>query len=435
MKKIYFLAVLLLEITFSAYPQGNVGIGTNTPSSSAKLDIDVSSDATKSGLLIPRVALTSTTDATTIPTPATSLLVFNTATAGSAPNNVTPGYYYNAGTSASPNWVRMITKADNGWTVANTANTPAGKTDNQYVTGNVGIGDFSASSPLQTLDVQGRINIANGVIQKGGTAITGTSDLGLYSRVNGSWMRYVTNAASHVWFTDDGIGTTTKMHLNNAGYLQLPTTLNGTGNRPVFADATGVLNVNGKLRYTSIHDCFVGTYVSCSNCDKFVWFSKPGGYEADDNADSPTSRKNMWMAPYSGRIVAIYLGVGPNSSNGGDEISKGRFIFRKGSTLSEAGTPYYTNMTNSGSASYTNTSNWQGGYFTTLAGSPTYTLTSPNRGRFSLNENQSLAWYDNNSSVFTFTKGDILAIGVSGEYIEDNSYYMTVIWEYNVDDY
>ncbi len=154
MKKIYILSVLLLEITFSAYPQGNVGIGTNTPSSSAKLDIDVSSDATKSGLLIPRVALTSTTDATTIPTPATSLLVYNTAPAGSAPNNVTPGYYYNAGTSASPNWVRMITKADNGWTVANTANTPAGKTDNQYVTGKVGIGDYSATNPTMQLEVK-----------------------------------------------------------------------------------------------------------------------------------------------------------------------------------------------------------------------------------------------------------------------------------------
>lgn len=53
---------------------GRVGIGTPTPDTSALLDI---SDAHK-GVLIPRVALTSTTDATTIPLPANSLLVYCT---------------------------------------------------------------------------------------------------------------------------------------------------------------------------------------------------------------------------------------------------------------------------------------------------------------------------------------------------------------------
>lgn len=46
------------------------------------------------------------------------------------------------------------------------------------VQGNVGIG---TATPTQTLDVNGRINVTNGVIQKGGAAITNTSDLGLYS--------------------------------------------------------------------------------------------------------------------------------------------------------------------------------------------------------------------------------------------------------------
>ena len=45
-------------------------------------------------MLIPRVSLLSATDVTTIATPATSLLVYNIATAGTAPNNVTPGFYY-----------------------------------------------------------------------------------------------------------------------------------------------------------------------------------------------------------------------------------------------------------------------------------------------------------------------------------------------------
>lgn len=57
------------------------------------------------GLLIPNVALTGTTDATTITTPAVSLLVYNTATI----IDVTPGYYYNSGTTGLPIWTRFVT--------------------------------------------------------------------------------------------------------------------------------------------------------------------------------------------------------------------------------------------------------------------------------------------------------------------------------------
>ncbi|MDY0135371.1 MAG: hypothetical protein RBS14_06775, partial [Atribacterota bacterium] len=53
------------------------------------------------GLLIPRVALTSTSSASPITSPATSLLIYNTATAG----DVTPGYYYWNGSA----WVRFAT--------------------------------------------------------------------------------------------------------------------------------------------------------------------------------------------------------------------------------------------------------------------------------------------------------------------------------------
>ena len=54
-------------------------------------------------MLIPRVDLTSVTDGTTIPNPATSLLVYNTNV--DLPWGV--GYYYNAGTPAEPRWVSL----------------------------------------------------------------------------------------------------------------------------------------------------------------------------------------------------------------------------------------------------------------------------------------------------------------------------------------
>jgi hypothetical protein len=75
------LIVLISQLSFS-----QVGIGTATPSASSALEIKSSN----SGLLIPRVALISTTDTSTIISPATSLLVYNLSTS----NDVAPGFYY-----------------------------------------------------------------------------------------------------------------------------------------------------------------------------------------------------------------------------------------------------------------------------------------------------------------------------------------------------
>jgi len=77
----------------------SVGIGTNAPDASARLEVS----STNQGVLIPRVSLASVTDATTIPNPATSLLVYNTN--ATLPWGV--GYYYNAGTPAAPRWVSL----------------------------------------------------------------------------------------------------------------------------------------------------------------------------------------------------------------------------------------------------------------------------------------------------------------------------------------
>ncbi|MFN8281893.1 MAG: hypothetical protein U0U67_01675 [Chitinophagales bacterium] len=162
MKKIVTLiACMLIVLIKTIHAQNNVGVGTNTPDASAKIDITSSNK----GLLIPRIALTGINDAVTIPSPATSLLVYNTTTAGIAPNNVTPGFYYNSGTSASPVWTRLASGNNSiDWLLANTTSAAATSTDNQYVTGNVGVGDFSASTPSDKLHVKGNIRVDNGKI-------------------------------------------------------------------------------------------------------------------------------------------------------------------------------------------------------------------------------------------------------------------------------
>ena len=89
----------LFFLVFVTNSFAQVGIGTTTPLASSALDVT----ATNKGLLVPRVALTGSTDTATIASPATSLLVYNTASAGTSPNTVSPGYYYFNGTQ----WERL----------------------------------------------------------------------------------------------------------------------------------------------------------------------------------------------------------------------------------------------------------------------------------------------------------------------------------------
>lgn len=93
-----FVFLLLWGVTICSMAQ-NVGIGTSSPNASAALDIS----AGNKGLLPPRVTLTGINDSTTILSPATGLLVYNTINTGVPPNNVEPGYYYYTGTG----WLRL----------------------------------------------------------------------------------------------------------------------------------------------------------------------------------------------------------------------------------------------------------------------------------------------------------------------------------------
>jgi uncharacterized protein (TIGR02145 family) len=101
MKKQLFLTVVLcLILQVTSFGQ-SIKLNNQDDLGSAMLEVSSPSK----GILIPNVALTGTTDATTIASPAVSLLVYNTATVG----NIIPGYYYNSGTAISPVWSRLST--------------------------------------------------------------------------------------------------------------------------------------------------------------------------------------------------------------------------------------------------------------------------------------------------------------------------------------
>jgi uncharacterized protein (TIGR02145 family) len=99
-KQLFLTAVLCLMLQVTIVAQ-SIKLNNQNDAGSAMLEVN----STSKGILIPNVALTGITDATTIASPAASLLVYNTATV----SDVEPGYYYNSGTAVSPVWSRLST--------------------------------------------------------------------------------------------------------------------------------------------------------------------------------------------------------------------------------------------------------------------------------------------------------------------------------------
>ena len=102
MKHLFSLICIVLLACLASSASAQTGIGTTNPDASARLDVSSSNK----GMLIPRVALSGSTDTATVPNPATSLLVYNTNTAG----DVTPGFY----TWTGAQWERFLVIAQSG---------------------------------------------------------------------------------------------------------------------------------------------------------------------------------------------------------------------------------------------------------------------------------------------------------------------------------
>jgi hypothetical protein len=94
------ISAILLGFTFQISAQVSINADNSLPDPSAGLDVNF----TNKGFLPPRIALSSTNMATPVVSSAAGLLVYNTATAGTPPDNVVAGYYYWDGTK----WVSLV---------------------------------------------------------------------------------------------------------------------------------------------------------------------------------------------------------------------------------------------------------------------------------------------------------------------------------------
>lgn len=171
MKKTVFL-FSALSLSLSGWGQ-NVGINNTgaNPNASAMLDVV----STNKGVLVPRVALTATNAAGPITAPATSLLVYNTATAGAGSTAVTPGFYYWNGSA----WIRFSEEGTD-WKITGNDNATSGT--NFLGTTNAQALDFRTNNSI-------RFRVANGdqvyAINNGTSAApfyswNGDTDMGIY---------------------------------------------------------------------------------------------------------------------------------------------------------------------------------------------------------------------------------------------------------------
>jgi hypothetical protein len=224
-----------------------VKVGNNPSSINVNAILEL--ETTNRGLLLPRVALSSTINASPLSANVVGMSVYNTANAGTGNTAVSPGFYFNNGSQ----WVRIADASNlqNIYTVdgtltgnrtvsqgSNTLNyTGTGVTT--FNAGNVGIG---TTSPSQRLDVRGNItNRGRYIINStdGNTAgfITTTNELLTENGINITCNR---GQGKIVFNIDDGSGISTeRMRLLWNGNIGIGTNL-----------PTQALDVAGNVKFS-----------------------------------------------------------------------------------------------------------------------------------------------------------------------------------------
>lgn len=222
------LILFTIFCLFSTQFFAQVGIGTNTPHSSAKLEVS----STTQGFLPPRVSLTATNAATPVTSPETGLLVYNIATASSSATAVTPGYYYWSGLTG---WVRLIVPTDNAANVTGTVAVTNGGTGATTLTGILkGNGSSAFTTALAGTDYQAALT----------NPVTGTGTSNYLPKFNGSTT--VENSQIFDNSTSVGIGVNTpnasaKLEINSTTQGFLPPRMNNTAIDAISSPARGLI--------------------------------------------------------------------------------------------------------------------------------------------------------------------------------------------------
>ncbi len=294
--------VLNLSITFcflsgvksKAQNIGINGTGANAHAS-ALLDIDDAGTNTK-GILIPRISLTAINVATPVTSPATSLLVYNTVSASTGTNAVSPGYYYWDGVK----WVRFAYNASgnsaNDWNTLGNLGTNSsthflGTVDNQdlvfrannseimrvLANGRVGIGLIN---PSQNLEVINHIGIRSFnpflYFNSTFTTIPGDASIGIRSAGEVVLRSNITNTLMPDWEVKYGTGT--YLNPNDFFYVGRRATSTATLTHYLAINSAGNVGINTVNPISKLHVLegqIAQTYTT--NTSHSIYMGNPSG--------------------------------------------------------------------------------------------------------------------------------------------------------------
>lgn len=307
--KLFFSTCLLLLATTLTHAQ--VGIGTSNVNTSARLQVD----ATNKGFLPPRVTLTGTADASTILTPATGLLVYNTATAGTSPSNVTPGFYYYDGAK----WQRIINQQPDATVSFNTADP------------NTGSPTFTPSNAAST-DFIYVSSVNNSQWTWNGSAyVTYTSPASTPWMLSGGSTDAGSNKSGAIYRTGSvGIGSNTipnasaQLDVNSTTKGFLPPRMTTAQRSAISGLAAGLIVYNTSIGQLEYFNGTSWTALVAGNAPMYAQFSSNAGqyfnaigtkmlFQVTDinvSSGSITNTSNGTISLPSGRIYRIDLNLG-----------------------------------------------------------------------------------------------------------------------------
>lgn len=305
--------VLLTVILYSTFCNAQVKIGDNPTILQTSSILELEASGTRAGLKIAEVALTSITDVTTIPVVAASrgTLVWNTATAGTTPNNVTPGFYIWMGTS----WEKVLSSSsgndknlyDGNGTLSSNRTVAMG-TNTLAVTSTATSGTSHFTVDGSTLNVDA-VNIRVGIgtnAPAGALDITSTTGALVPPRMNSTQRNALVNppVGSFIFNTDlsqlqFNSGTITlpvwtslaqsSSTLNSLHARTSTSTVNLSNNGVVPVQSLLIDNTGGVATYNTTNNTFtllagktyqlefsanfVAPISACSNFVRFRWFN------------------------------------------------------------------------------------------------------------------------------------------------------------------